>query len=233
MTWMTILKNLAMAAIPTIIELGKKMLEKIGSAPSMNENSSVADIEQISNALYELREQVLQKSQPTIQNANDSFKFYIEEQLFNIDDKAKLLAKYEISSRSVERKMQSIQDYLNKHWQNSINRRISMDNAKCRSILILPAGAKKSAELEKFTDEVLTETLNEYADIISEELGNLYVDFEEDIARSVSRLENTVNDYTKMVESLDAKDDDKFEQLIVKAQTKIFCCYVIIEKARS
>ena len=233
MTWMTILKKLAIEAIPTIIEFGKKMLEKIGSIPSMNENSSVTDIEQISNALYELREHVLHQSQSTIQNTNDSFKFYVEEQLFNIEDKSKLLAKYEISSRSVERKIQNIQEYLNKYWQDSINRRISLDNAKCRSILMLPAGAKKAADIEKFTDEVLTETLNEYADIIREDLNSLYVDLEDDIVRSVLRLENTVNDYTKMVESLDAKDNDKFEQLIAKAQTKIFCYDVMLKKVRA
>ena len=222
----------AMTAIPTIIDFGKKLLEKIGSTPSMNENSSTADIEQISNALYELRGQVLQKSQPTIRNANDSFKFYVEEQLFNIEDKSKLLAKYEISSRSVERKMQYIQDKLNHFWQDSINRRISLDDERCRSILMLPSGAKKSADIEKFTNEVLTETLSEYADLVRSELGNLYVDFEDDVARSVSRLENTVNNYTKIVESLDAKDDEKFEQLISKAKTKIFCYDVMLGKVR-
>lgn len=232
MTWMTILKNLAMTAIPTIIDFGKKLLEKIGSTPSMNENSSTADIEQISNALYELRGQVLQKSQPTIQNANDSFKFYVEEQLFNIEDKSELLAKYEISSRSVERKMQYIQDKLNHFWQDSINRRISLDNEECRSILMLPASAKKSAGIEKFIDKVLTDTLNEYADIIREELSSLYVDFEEDVARSLSRLENTVNEYSDIVQSLDAKDDDKFEKLIAKAKTKIFCYDVMLGKVR-
>ena len=232
MTWMTVLKNLAMAAIPTIIEFGKKLIGKIGSTPSMNENSSVADIEQISNALYELREHVLQQSQSTIQNANDSFKFYVEEQLFNIEDKSELLAKYEISSRSVERKMQYIQDKLNNFWQDSINRRISLDNEECRSILMLPSGAKKSADIEKFTNEVMSETLNEYADLVRSELGNLYVDFEDDVARSVSRLENTVNKYNEIVKSLDEKDDDKYEQLISKAKTKIFCYDVMLEKVR-
>ena len=78
----------------------------------------------------------------------------------------------------------------------------------------------------------MSETLNEYADLVRSELGNLYVDFEDDVARSVSRLENTVNKYNEIVKSLDEKDDDKYEQLISKAKTKIFCYDVMLEKVR-
>ena len=233
MTWMNILKKLAVAAIPVIVDFGKKMLEKIASTPSMSDNSSIADIEQISDSLYELREHVLQQIQPTIRQANYSLMHYIEEQLTNLDNNSALLEKYQISSSSVELKLQALDLNMRKFWKDSINRQISLDNQQCRSILMLPSGAKKSANMKKFTDEVLTNTLNEYADLLRNELSKLYVGFESDVTRSVSHLESTISEYNEIIQSLNEKDDDKYERLIAKAKVKIFCYDVMLEKVRS
>ena len=232
MMWSTILKNLAMAAIPSIIEVGKKFFDKLIDAPQMNQNNTVADIEQISKALGELREHVLNESKPTIGNASDSIMSYLEEQLFTLEDKKDLLAKYEISSRSGEHKLQDINRRLGNFWQNAIYKRISLDNSRCRELLTLPSGEKKNVEFANFTNEVLADTLEEYSELVRGELGKIYVDFEEEVSRSVSKLENSVREYSEMVESLDEKDDDKYEQLIANAQLKVFCYDVIHEKVR-
>ena len=171
MSFMTFLSKIVGAALPFIVELGQKIFGQIGEAPSLNDNSTTADVEQIGNSLHELREQVLQQSRPTLDNANEAIKFYIEEQLFSLEERAELLAKYEISSRSIERQLKAIQQRLNDFWTDEINRRISLDNEECRSILMLPSGAKKSADLEKFTNAVLDETLNEYAERVRAELS--------------------------------------------------------------
>ena len=223
MLWSTILKKLATAAIPTIIEFGKKIFDKIISAPEMNDNNTVADIEQIGDALAKLRENILQQSKPAIENANDSLMAYLEEQIFILEDKAEILAKYEISSRSVESKLKDIKRRTADFWQNSLNLKISLDNKRCRQILTMPAGERKSAEMKNFTDEVLSETLKEYAEMLRGELENIYTDFESEVNRSVSRIENTVADYIEVVETLDAKDNDKLEMLLAKANLKVFC----------
>ena len=230
MMWSTILKNLAMAAIPSIIEVGKKFFEKILDAPQMTQKNTVDDIEQISKALGELREHILQESKPVIDNASDSITSYLEEQLFLLEDKKDLLAKYEISSRSVEHKMQEINRRLGNFWHDAIYKKISLDDSQCRAILTLPSGERKNAELANFTNKVLSETLNDYAELVREELSKIYVDFEDEISRSVSRLENSVREYSEIVQSMDEKDDDKFEMLIANAKLKVFCYDVIFEK---
>ena len=230
MMWSTILKNLAMAAIPSIIEVGKKFFEKILDAPQMTQKNTVDDIEQISKALGELREHILQESKPAIDNASDSITSYLEEQLFLLEDKKDLLAKYEISSRSVEHKMQEINRRLGNFWHDAIYKKISLDDSQCRAILTLPSGEKKNAELANFTNKVLSETLNDYAELVREELSKIYVDFEDEISRSVSRLETSVREYSEIVQSMDEKDDDKFEMLIANAKLKVFCYDVIFEK---
>lgn len=232
MSWINILKMLAKAAIPAIIEIGKKIFDKISSAPSINENSSAVDIEHIGRALVELREYIFKKSQPTIDHANDSIASYLEEQLFILDEKAKLFAKYEISTRSVEYKLQVIKRRANDFWRDALYLRISIDDPKCREILTMPSGEMKAKRISAFTDEILSEALNEYAEMLRRELENLYVDFEEEISRTVSRIENTVDEYTEIVKTLDEKDDDKFESLIAKAKAKFFCYDVMLEKVR-
>jgi len=228
--WSTILKNLAMAAIPSIIEVGKKFFEKIIDAPQMTKKNTFDDIEQISKSLGELREHILQESKPTVENASNSIMTYLEEQLFTLEDKKDLLAKYEISSRSVEHKLQEINRRLGNFWHDAIYKKISLDDSQCRAILTLPSGEKKNAELANFTNKVLSETLDEYAELVRKELGKIYVDFEVEVSRSVSRLENSVREYSEIVQSMDEKDDDKFEMLIANAKLKVFCYDVMLAK---
>lgn len=230
MMWSTILKKLAVAAIPSIIEVGKKFFDKILDAPSMNQKNTVDDIEQISKALGELREHILQESKPVIDNASDSITSYLEEQLFLLEDKKDLLAKYEISSRSVEHKMQEINRRLGSFWHDAIYKKISLDDSQCRAILTLPSGEKKNVELSNFTNKVLSDTLDEYSELVRSELGKIYVDFEDEVSRSVSKLEKSVGEYSQIVQSMDEKDDDKFEMLIANAKLKVFCYDVIFEK---
>lgn len=230
MTWATILKNLAMSAIPSIIEIGQNFFEKILSAPPMNKNNSVDDIEKISRSLGDLREHVLKESQPTISSANESMMTYFEEQLFTLEEQKDLLEKYEISSRSVEHKLQDINRRLGNFWQDSIYKKISLDNKQCREILTLPSGEKKSVELANFTNEVLADTLKDYSELVKKELGKLYVGFDEEVRRSISRLEQTVRDYSEILQSLDEKDDDRYEKIIAKSMSKVFCYDLILQK---
>lgn len=233
MLWSTILKQLFMAAIPTIIEIGKKFFDKINDAPPVNENNTANDIEQIGAALVELREHVIKQSKPAIDNANDSITNYIEEQIFLLDDKAKLFDKYEISTRSVEYKLQEIKRRTSDFWRDALQLKISLDDPVCRNILMMPSGEMKAKKIAAFTDEVLAKTLEEYAELVRRELANLYADFEEEVGRTVARIEGTVDNYAAMVQSLEEKDDEKFESLIATAQAKVFCYDAILEKVRA
>ena len=217
---------------PLIIEAARKLLEGLGSAPSLNQKSTVSDVEQLSNALRDLREYVMQKSKPTIDNANDSLAAYIEEQLFVLEDKTELLTKYEISSSSVKHKLEDINRRLNNFWNDALRLRISLDNQHCREILTMPSGERKTAEIARFTENVLAETLNQYAENVKAEFASLYVDLESEIARTVSRLEKTVDEYADIIQALNDKDDDKFERLIAQAQIQIACCDAMIQKVR-
>ena len=231
MLWTTILKQLALAAIPLIIDAGKKLLDKISSKPSVNSKSTVTDVEQVNMSLGELREQILAKSQPLIDNANNSLADYLEEQLFLLEDRAELLKRYNISSRSVEYRVEDIKRRTNRFWRDALNLRISLDDSRCREILMMPAGQAKADKISDFTNAVLTQTLDEYAELLRDELKDLYADMEDEVSRSVSRLENKVNDYTELVNAIDERDDEKFERLISRAQSKIFVCDTILEKA--
>lgn len=230
MLWMTILKQLALAAIPLVIDIGRKFLNKISSAPSVNPKSTVTDVEQVNMTLGELRGEILSKSQPIIDKVNNSLADYLEEQLFLLEDRAELLKRYNISSRSVEYRVEEIKRRTNKFWRDALNLRISLDDSRCREILMMPAGQAKADKISAFTNEVLTQTLDEYAELLRDELKDLYADMEDEVARSVSRLENNVNEYAELVNAIDEKDDEKLERLTARAQSKIFACDIVLEK---
>ena len=230
MSWGNILKELAKAAIPMIIETVGDFLKKFNAAPQMTETNSVTDIEKISDAVSVLREQVLKQGNRTIQAANDYVVDYVNEQLFDLEDKAALLKKYQISFRDVERRLKKIKNRLGNFWQDAIYKKISLDNPQCRALLKMPAGIEKENATVNFAENVLQSALNEYAEEIAEELGNLYVDLEKDIANSVAQLEKTVQEYEKLLTAVDESDEQKFEKFLADAYEKVFVCEKILAK---
>ena len=230
MSWGNILKELAKAAIPMIIETVGDFLKKFNAAPQMTETNSVTDIEKINDAVSILREQVLKQGNRTIQAANDYVVDYVNEQLFDLEDKAALLKKYQISFRDVERRLKKIKNRLGNFWQDAIYKKISLDNPQCRALLKMPAGIEKENATVNFAENVLQSALNEYAEEIAEELGNLYVDLEKDIANSVAQLEKTVQEYEKLLTAVDESDEQKFEKFLADAYEKVFVCEKILAK---
>ena len=229
MLWTTILKQLAVAAIPLIIDAGKKIIGNIGNAPPTNDKSRPNDIEQISVALSELRDHVTKVSEPEIKRATDAVMYYIEEQMFNLEDKAELFEKYQISSRSVENKLNRIGKNMENFWRDALYKRISLDNAECRNILLLPAGAKKEHDIERLTQSILAQTTEEYGKIIRDELNGLYDELESNIEKVVANIEKVADNYAELANSFDEKDDEKYEEIIAKAQTKIACYDVVLD----
>lgn len=230
MSILSMIGNIVKAAIPFLVELGSKIFGRLGEAPSLDEKTPVVDVEQIGNALAELRAEVLEKSRPSIDNANESLKFYLDEQLFSLEDRAELLAKYEISSRSIERRMRDIRERLEQFWTERLNRKISLDDDRCRSILTLPSGAKKEADLAQFVNDVIHETLDEYAELVRKELTELYDDLQAEVSIKLKRLERTVGEYEELIQSIDTKDEDRLEQLKLRAALEIACCDAALKK---
>ena len=228
MLWTTILKKLVIEAIPLIVDVGRRIIDNIGNTPPANDKSKPADIEQISVALSELRDYVIKTAEPEVKRATEAVMFYIEEQLFNLEDKEELFDKYRISADSVKRKLDRVGKKMEAFWKDALHKRISLDNADCRNILLLPAGAKKEHDIERLTQNILAETMEEYGKIIQDELTGLYDDLEKDIAQTVANMEKVAQDYINLVDSLDAKDDDKYEEIIARAKAKIDCYKIVL-----
>lgn len=230
MKWGTILKKLAEAAIPMIIETVGDFLKKFTVTPQLKETSSVADIEKIIESISALREHVFKSSEKAILSANSYVIDYIDEQLFDLDKNVELLKKYQISSYSVKRRLREIKNQLENFWQDTIYKKISIDSPQCRALLKMPAGKDKKIATANFAENVLQSALNEYTEKISEMLEGLYVDFEKDIANSVAQLEKNVQEYTKLLNAVDESDEQKFEKLLADAYEKVFVCEKILAK---
>ena len=213
-----------------IIETVGDFLKKITTAPQLKETSTVSDVEKISEAILILREQVLRQGGKTIDAANNYIVDYVNEQLFELESNAEIFKKYQISSHSVKKRLREIKNQLEDFWQDSIYKKISLDNAKCRALLQMSASEDKKIATKNFAENVLQGSLNEYAEKIAEELGNLYVDLEKDISNSVAQLEKTVQQYEKLLTSVDESDEQKFEKFLADAYENFFVCEKILAK---
>ncbi len=222
-------------ALPFIVSgIGKlidKFVDNIGKSPAVTDKTDVMDVEQIMEALGDLRSEVLRNSEPVIKRASDEVKSYIDEQLFHLEDKAELLKKYNISPVSTAKKLQRIGSKAEYFWQDAMYKKISIDNVSCRSILSLPPGGKKEADLQKFTKDVVAETLREYTNLLNDEMYGIYDDLEHDIQKAIKELEAKAKVQNELATSLEAKDDEKFEEIMATAFTKLSCCDIVAQKA--
>lgn len=232
----TIFSKILTEALPFIVGgIGKlidKFVDNIGRSPSVNDKTDVTDVEQIMEALGDLRAEVLRNSEPVIKRATEEVKSYIDEQLFHLEDKAELLSKYNISPAATERKLQRIGSKAECFWQDAMYKKISIDNVACRSILSLPPGGKKEADLQKFTKDVVAETIAAYTNLLNDEMFDIYDDLEYDIQKAIKELETKAKNRNELAASLEAKNDDKFEEIMANAFIKMSCCDIVNQKAR-
>lgn len=132
----------------TIYDIGKKIFNfikelNIENTPEINQKSSVQDISKMAETLNDIRSNVTQISSPIIQDIKNSVSFYVEELQFLMDNKVDILKKYNFSNRSFDSTLTELSNSIQTFWDKEINKQISFDNAKCRSILALPTGKKK------------------------------------------------------------------------------------------
>lgn len=221
--------------IPLIYSIGKEIfgfIEKLNmkDKPAVNKKSSVQDIEKMAETLDDIRSNVVQTSFPVIKDIKDNVAAYVEELHFLIEDKTELLKKYNFSSRSFDNTLDELNNSVQDFWNEEIKKQISFDNAKCRSILALPAGKKKEADMQNFVTDVIQETTIAYTKYIEEILHRLYDDFVEDIEDITKRLEANLRSYKQMDVSALNKDSSSFRETIEQAQIKILICANIIDR---
>ena len=230
MVWMTILQAaLKKVAAPLLLMLGEKIIGNIGASPSLKTADKAVDVEQLSNALSELRSFVSDQSKPIFQEVNQSIIDYVEDSLLTIDDKSDLLKKYQISTKLTMERLRRIQKGLDEFRESRLYRQISLDNPRCRSILMLPAGEKKQADMAKFSQSVIMEILEEQAKNLQGELEGLYSDMEKQILHSVKNLEATTREYQNLVASIDAKDENRQEELLGNAMAKVTAASIVAD----
>lgn len=222
MAWLTVITGiLKKIAAPLLMKLGERVIDNIGTTPSLKTADKATDIEEISNSLIELREFVANESRPVFEEINQSVVDYVEYALLTIEDKSDLLDKYSISTKLTIERLRLVQRGLDNFRDERLYRRISLDDAHCRSILMLPPGEKKQADMAEFAQDVILEILTEQAEILQDKLGDFYSDIERQLLRSIQNLETTTQEYRELVASVDAKDEEKFENILGDAFTKV------------
>lgn len=219
----------------TIYDIGKKIFNfikelNIENTPEINQKSSVQDISKMAETLNDIRSNVTQISSPVIQDIKNSVSFYVEELQFLMDNKVDILKKYNFSNRSFDSTLTELSNSIQTFWDKEINKQISFDNAKCRSILALPTGKKKENEMQAFITDIIQETTIAYTKYIEKILYHLYDDFEVDIANIIKRLEANLDAYKQMDISVLNKDSLLYKKTIEQSQFKILICTEIINR---
>lgn len=232
MLWSTIIKTALQKVLPVLlVDLGKVVLEKIadlGKAPAMNSQSQVAEIEQINNSIKEAREQVLDMGSKIASNVSEAMRAFTEEQKLLLEDHDALLKRNQISPQVLMGRLSDTKNKLERIWNRALYQKISLDN--CHEILLLPPGQKKAIEMQRVCEHILSETIAECIDYTQAEVEEIYAEWKDNIAESIEKLEKTVNEYQVLVDSIDSNDEEKKDNILLKAHLNLTLCEGILEK---
>lgn len=209
----------------------QKPSKEIGEAKQQNRNSSVEDIDKIQLIFEDYRRQVHREASRIEEAVYDEVAYYIEELNSILSRERKLLDKYKISTKQIEKAIERLLKNIDGNIDKMICRKVSLDNPECRNVLQMIPGAKKEQAMSVFLNKSLKEALNQYCVDFRQNLTDLFEEVEEEIVQTVGRTGEEAERQYQVLETVN-KDNyiEKNEMIGIEAAGIIAICDLIADK---
>lgn len=209
----------------------QKPSKEIGEAKQQNRNSSVEDIDKIQLIFEDYRRQVHREASRIEEAVYDEVAYYIEELNSILSRERKLLDKYKIRTKQIEKAIERLLKNIDGNIDKMICRKVSLDNPECRNVLQMIPGAKKEQAMSVFLNKSLKEALNQYCVDFRQNLADLFEEVEEEIVQTVGRTGEEAERQYQVLETVN-KDNyiEKNEMIGIEAAGIIAICDLIADK---
>ncbi|MFC4803577.1 hypothetical protein [Filifactor villosus] len=216
--------------VKKLVDLFKKPSKEAGKTDSINNNSSLENIDRITQIFSDFKDQVRLKACEVESAATDEVNYYVDELHDILNDNADKVDKYGIRIKRIEKQINKISSRIKGTIDNELSRKVSLDNPECKEIVKMIPGSKKEVAMNTFLSSSVKEALKKCCSNIHENLDEIYEDVESEIIGAVESIQKE-NDHLKA--SLSAIDEDNYEvtarKQMIDAYFSIDACDIVLE----
>lgn len=210
-------------AIRALFNILKKPAEEMGKTDSINDNSSLENIDRITQIFSDFREQVHSKATEIEKAVTEEVNYYVEELHTILDNNAEKIKKYNIRTKAIERQINKISAGINGTIDGELSKIVSLDNSECKNVVKMIPGAKKEAALSAFLTEAVTKSLDVCCEEIHNSLADIYEDVEMEVIGAVDMIQGQSE---KIRDSFGAVDKENYQE---SAKNQMVKAYYMID----
>lgn len=197
------------------------------------EKARMEETIRINNILTEFRINVESQSDKLEKNILDESRKSLDDlikYLRSINNREYAGKRLNLNLERIQRENRKTEDLIHGYIKKKAQKRVSLDDAECLSILKMPAGKEKELKMTQFADSVIKEAILELSDLIKRSMDNQCVNL---IGQIEDRLQNAMLlskeklHKSKEIEQLKKKDKISLQN----EQVNIGCLIAIIDLA--
>jgi hypothetical protein len=210
-------------AIKIIRDIFKKPSAEAGKTDSVNDNSSLENIDRITQIFSDFKDQVHTKALDVENAVGEEVNFYVEELHDILQENSNKVDKYGIRIKRIERQIDKISLKVKGTIDNEISKKVSLDNTECKEIIKMIPGSKKEQAMNSFLNESVKNALEVCCGEIRSILEEIYEDVETEIVGAVESIQKQNELFKK---SLNSIDKDNYEET---AKRQITDAYYLVD----
>lgn len=199
--------------VKKIFDIFKKPSEETGKIESINNNSTLENIDRITQVCSGFKQQAHSKLIEVENLICDEINHYIEEFYFILEENEERTNKYRIRTNLIKREIDKIASRVKGTIDIELSKKISLDNSECKSIMKMIPGSKKETAMNSFLNAAVKQSLEECCKQIRSSLDEIYEDIETEVIGAIDIISVQSE---KMIENLSLVDGENCEETAKK-----------------
>lgn len=215
--------------IQKLASIFKKPAEKIGKTDSVNQNSSVQDVDKVVEIFQNYKQSVQEHTVDVERKVYEEAHTYVRELEDQLSQKPELTEKYQIRIDRVNKNMQRALSRCTGCIDDEVSKGVSLNQAECRAIIKMLPGERKEQAMEQYMQKVLRKAIDKWYGQFREALTDIVEDAEEEIMEKIGNVEAETERQSRMLKELEEDPSlEKTEQVMRAAQEITAACDTIM-----
>lgn len=211
----------------TIADIISIIGKKVSSTDSIDEKSSVSDVDNLIEIFETYKEEIRKKSSEVEESVYAEVSSFTEELEILFDDRETLIKKYGISRKRIARQIHHLLAEIRGYIDNEVCKSITLSNQELRDVIRMIPGKQKERAMNEFADRVFREALDTYCQYIREELSVFFEEIEEGVLSVIEAAKETADRNSRELENINADNcEEQSERIIANANDIIIDCSV-------
>lgn len=203
----------------TIWDLFRKPAELAGKTDSINDNSSLENVDAIVQIFTDFKEKIREKAIVIEDAVGEEVEFYMEELQDMLQEKTEIAGKYGIQLKRMERQIEKIASRVKGSIDNEVAKKVSLDNVDCKAVVKMIPGTKKEEAMKTFLNQTVKHALDICCGELHNSMSEIYDDVEMEVLGAVESIQKKNEQF---LEKFNAIDVDNYQETAKHQMTQAY-----------